>query len=370
MPQLQSIAALPHDAVDLLEAVGYLDAQELCGAHTQELIEELIEANKALAIMPKSPTAEQLDDWKKIAREEMGDVDVVPLTSANMVDEIESPPALGHPIEGEQDRPEILALSESDDIEDLVSFENDSEVQSMLELSPDAELIPADLIRHNSLAVQDIPVGILLSECQGDVEMNVMTPQSRAKYKRRLAEQKRSGLMTSRIRSFDEAETEAHHVKPLDKGKPRDVVTSSEGLNKGLTPQSRRFVRGVLHPDPLRVRVSAFCSLLAQFFLVTTFVAVPALILYDLLYDAPETIWWVVGIVCGLILSSLSYLFWGISARCRVCGQRQFAPKKCLKNRKAHRIPLIGYIFPTAVHAIFFKWFYCTYCGTAVRLKK
>ena len=370
MPQLQSIAALPHDAVDLLEAVGYLDVQELCGAHTQGLIEELIEANKALAIMPKSPTAEQLDDWKKIAREEMGDGNVVPLTTPNVVDEIESPPELEYPIEAEENLPEILALNESDDIEDLVSFEDDSEVQSMLELSPDAELIPADLIKRNSLAVQDIPVGILLSQCQGDVKMNVMTPQNRAKNNRHLAERKRSGLMKSRIRSFDEAGTKDHHVKPLDKGKPRDVVTSSGGLNKGLTPQSRRFVRGVLHPDPWRVRVSAFFSLLVQFFLASTFVAVPALILYDLLYDAPETMWWVVGIVCGLMLSSLSFLFWGISARCRVCGQRQFAPKKCLKNKKAHHIALIGYIFPTALHAIFFKWFYCTYCGTAVRLKR
>jgi hypothetical protein len=366
MPQLQSIAALPHDAVDLLEAVGYLDVQELCGAHTEALIKELIQANKALAIMPESPTAEQLDTWKKIARAEMEDGNVVPLTSENVADGIESSPELEHPIEGEQDLPEILALSESDDIEDLVSFENDSEVQSMLELSPDAELIPADLIRRNSLAVQDVPVGILLSECQGDVEMNVMTPQNRAKYERRLAEHKRSGLMTSRIRSFDEAETEGHCVKPLDKGKPRDVVTSSDSLNKGLTPQSRRFVRGILHPNPWRVRVAAFFSLLVQLFLAATFIVVPALILYD----TPETMWWVIGIVSGFLLSSLSYLFWGISARCRVCGQRQFAPKKCLKNRKAHRIPLIGYIFPTALNALFFKWFYCSYCGTAVRLKK
>jgi len=368
MLQLQSITALPHDAIDLLEAVGYMDVQELCGAHTQELIEELVQANKALGIMAESPTAEQLDGWKKIAKELLGDGYRNPPTSENVVDEIESPPEIEHPIEG--GLPEAPAWNEPDDREDVVSFEDDSEVQSMLELSPDAEPVPADLIKRNSLAVQDIPAGILLSECQGDVEMNVMTPQNKAKYKRHLAERKRSGLMTSRIRGFDEAETEDHHVKPLDKGKPRDVVTSSNGLNKGLTPKSRRFVRGVLHPDPLRVCVAAFFSLLVQFFLVATFVVVPAFVLYDLLYDAPETMWWVAGIVCGLILSSLSYLFWGLSARCRVCGQRQFAPKKCLKNRKAHHVPLIGYILPTALHAIFFKWFYCIYCGTAVRLKK
>jgi hypothetical protein len=97
---------------------------------------------------------------------------------------------------------------------------------------------------------------------------------------------------------------------------------------------------------------------------------VPLLIICDQLYNVPEVMWWMIGVVSCLAVSVLFYLIWGIAARCRVCGQRQFAPKKCLKNRKAHHIPWIGYIFPTALHAIFYKWFYCTYCGTAVRLKK
>jgi len=371
MPQLDSIPSLPRDAVDLLEAVGYITARELCESHTQELFDELAKADQALGIMSESPTLEQLLMWKGLAESSIGDgyvssedstdaaVSVVAACEGVIAPEVEN-------IEADDDS----IYQGAENASGSVDFEQDSEVQAMLEMSPDAELISAELIKKNDLAVSDIPKGLLLTECEGDVEINVMTPQSRERHRRQAAEAKRSGLMTSRIRSFQDAETGNHHVKPLDKGKPRDMITQSEGLNVGLTPESRRFVRGVLHPDPMSVRISAFFAVLVQVFLVITIIAVPSLIAYDTMFDVPGAMWWILGIIVGLVLAALCYLFWGINARCRVCGQRQFAPKKCLKNKKAHHIPMIGYIFPTALHAMFFKWFYCTYCGTAVRLKK
>ena len=377
MPQLQSISSLPRDAVDLLEAVGYMDAQELSESNTSDLIDELIKANGTLQIMPADPTRDQLLVWKGFAEESLGGGGVGVEISVPDGDQ-----EIGQELEAESSVPDPFPLdgplgesSESEDVSEdsepsLVNFEHDPEVQSMLEMSPDAELISPELIKRNHLAVSAIPEGILLTECQGDVEMNVMSSQRLRDQERRAVEIKRSGLMTSRIRSFEDAESDEHHVKPLEKGEQREVVSLSKGLNAGVNPTSRRFVRGVLHPDPWSIRVSAFFALLVQSLLVLTVLTVPALIAYDLIYDVPELIWWVVGLVSVLFLSALCYLFWGISARCRVCGQRQFAPKKCLKNRKAHHLALIGYIFPTALHALFYKWFYCTYCGTAVRLKK
>lgn len=375
MPQLQSISSLPRDAVDLLEAVGYMNAQELCESNTSDLIDELIKANGALQIMPAAPTLDQLLDWKGFAEDSLGGEFVraeVVAVDEDLVGEqpqdaeSSAPDPFADSLGGSFDRDGV-----SEDAEpSFANFEHDPEVQSMLEMSPDAELISPELIKRNQLAVSAIPEGILLTECQGDVEMNVMSSQRLRDQERRAVEIKRSGLMTSRIRSFEDAESDDHHVKPLEKGEQREVVSLSKGLNAGVNPRSRRFVRGVLHPDPMRVRVSAFFALLVQSLLILTVFAVPALIAYDLVYDIPELIWWVVGLVSVLLLSALCYLFWGISARCHVCGQRQFAPKKCLKNRKAHHFALIGYIFPTALHALFYKWFYCTYCGTAVRLKK
>jgi hypothetical protein len=45
-------------------------------------------------------------------------------------------------------------------------------------------------------------------------------------------------------------------------------------------------------------------------------------------------------------------------------------PKHCLKNRKAHHLPLLGHIGAVALHVMTFKWFNCTFCGTAIRIKK
>lgn len=357
MPSLQSIASFPQDAVDLLEAVGYLNAEEVCNANRHELLEELTKANTALGLMDETPDSEQLSQWIAWSTEAMGVTHVAPASpSTAATDTSSGEPAQNSVVESKPVSPE--------------NFEDDPEVRAMLEISPDADPVPVELMKRNSLSVQDIPEGILLTECQGDVEMKVMTAQGRLRQQHQASEVRRSGLMTSRIRSFSEHENSDHHVKPLEKGEQRDVVSLSEGLNAGLSPESRRFVRGVLHPDPMSVRVSAFFAVLVQVLLVVTMFGVPALIIYDQMMDAPEAVWWIVGLVSASLLSALCYLFWGLAARCRVCGQRQFAPKKCLKNRKAHHIPLIGYIFPTALHAIFFKWFYCTYCGTAVRLKK
>jgi hypothetical protein len=45
-------------------------------------------------------------------------------------------------------------------------------------------------------------------------------------------------------------------------------------------------------------------------------------------------------------------------------------PKHCLKNKKAHHLPMLGYIGALALHVMTFKWFNCTFCGTSIRIKK
>jgi hypothetical protein len=333
MPKLQDIAEIPRDAVDLLEALGYLDAEDLPGSDTQELLGELVKANNKLAIMPENPTEEIVEEWKNAAS---GD-------SAN-------------PRESEQEHEQMTLVEKVDPIVNEGG-------------NPEAVLLNPSLIRRHKLAVGDIPEGILLTECTGEVGDDDRTTPRMDNVQHREADVKRTGLMVSRIRNFDQVDTEDHHVKPLDKGKTKESVSVSEGLNAGLRPESRRFVRGVLHPHPVGVRVSAFFAVLVQLFLAANFIGVPWLLIHEFI-SGENMLWWVVGLASGLVLSALCYLFWGVSARCRVCGQRQFAPKKCVKNKKAHHIPLIGFIFPTALHTMFFKWFYCTYCGTAVRLKK
>jgi hypothetical protein len=66
-----------------------------------------------------------------------------------------------------------------------------------------------------------------------------------------------------------------------------------------------------------------------------------------------------------------AYLIWAVGdGRCRICNQLLFVPRRVNKNSKAHHAPLLGYIVPTALHLLVFRWFRCTYCGTAVRVKE
>lgn len=365
MPKLQDISDLPCDAAELLEAVGYLDTQDLAEADISELHAELTKANEKLGILTKSPTEEEVRNWQKSFGESPTEK-VEEFTSDDDSTEAEQES------EAESDEAEELSDDELHDIEispESSNLEDDPEVIEMLKISPEVVVLPTSLVKRHKLAVADIPEGILLTDCEGEVEINVLTTSRMSDAQRSAADAKRTGLMTSRIRRFDQADSDDHTVKPLPRGTQRESVSLSEGLNEGINPESKRFVRGVLHPDPITVRTSAFFALLVQFALIAAFVGIPWLLIHEHL-SGESMFWWVVGISGALLLSALCYLFWGMSARCRVCGQRQFAPKKCLKNKKAHHIKFIGYIFPTALHALFYKWFYCTYCGTAVRLKK
>ncbi|MBT8037460.1 MAG: hypothetical protein KJO21_07940 [Verrucomicrobiae bacterium] len=376
MTKLQDISEIPSEAVDLLEAVGYLDVEEFYETNAQELLAEIVKANHQLAIMPHDPTEENVEAWKMAVsargayqgvgestpKHESRDEEAPDIRNNN--ESVGADRAQREKEESEEDQSHLFDVDPN-----LVNFEEDPEVQAMLVNAPEAEPLRSTLIRRHNIAVDDIPEGILLTQCSGEVEMNVLSTPRLANLKNREADAGRTGLMVSRIRHFDEADDEDHHIKPLDKGASKEAVSVSQGVNHGLTPESRRFVRGVLHPEPFRVRVAAFFAMLVQLLLVANLIGMPWLILYGSINEK-NMLWPIVGLSSGLFLSALAYLFWGVSARCRVCGQRQFAPKKCLKNRKAHHIPLIGYILPTALHAMFFKWFYCTYCGTAVRLKR
>jgi hypothetical protein len=141
--------------------------------------------------------------------------------------------------------------------------------------------------------------------------------------------------------------------------------------NKGKDPNSRRYIRGVLHSHPFSLAVGAMVTLLLGVLLPVAIVSAGLLLLSR---EVPLHFSWVpqwfLAFPLALPLVGVSYLIWGLNGSCRICGQRQFVPRMCLKNSKAHHIPGLGYIVPVALHMLFFRWFRCTYCGTPVRLKK
>jgi hypothetical protein len=79
---------------------------------------------------------------------------------------------------------------------------------------------------------------------------------------------------------------------------------------------------------------------------------------------------WIIVFPISLLVLGILYALVGSRAKCRVCAQRMYVPKQCLKNKKAHHLPLFGYIGAVAMHVIAFRWFNCTFCGTSIRIKK
>jgi hypothetical protein len=88
----------------------------------------------------------------------------------------------------------------------------------------------------------------------------------------------------------------------------------------------------------------------------------------------PERFGWVPSwlLIFPILLPviGVAWLIWSSGGSCRVCGQKLFVPRSCLKNVKAHRLPGLGYILPLCLHVLLFHWFRCTHCGTPIRLKK
>ena len=69
MPKLDTISGIPAKAIELLEALGYLDVSDLRDANVKSLIAELVKANKVLEIMPDDPSESILKKWLKLANE-------------------------------------------------------------------------------------------------------------------------------------------------------------------------------------------------------------------------------------------------------------------------------------------------------------
>ena len=76
MPKINTISRIPAKAVELLEAVGYLEVSDLRGADLDDLIQELSKANEILEIMASSElSAVSIAQWKQWADGGQGDAD-------------------------------------------------------------------------------------------------------------------------------------------------------------------------------------------------------------------------------------------------------------------------------------------------------
>jgi hypothetical protein len=128
----------------------------------------------------------------------------------------------------------------------------------------------------------------------------------------------------------------------------------------------RTVRRGVVHPNPALLVFGALISLVWRVALVAAIVAVPWLVM--VVPQASQYLHEILiatGVLLGLGIMQLIVM---ARARCRICSCHLFYSRNCVKNRKAHYVPLVGKTASLALHLLLFQWFRCMYCGTAIKL--
>jgi hypothetical protein len=283
---------------------------------------------------------------------------------------------------------------------DPVNFEENPEVMEMLAVAPVAVPLPARMLAEQGIAPTEIAIAPVLNHAFGDLEVRVavesegteedspeavLIPEAPAVNRRAMATASvhigdlggRRKFDASRVRTIEEVQGDAPPVRASSSkaGMEDDRIALLRAprpeTNKGRKPGSPFFIRGVLHDQPLKVWFGGFFLVLLQLCIPLAVVAAPLLILLD---EKPEKFaWvpkWVIAFPIAVPLLGVLYALVSTRAKCRVCAQRIYVPKHCLKNKKAHHLPLLGYIGAVALHVMTFKWFNCTFCGTSIRIKK
>ncbi len=376
MLNFQDLSEITNEQIDLLEAVGYTRADELYEVSASSLLAEMKKANALLGVCEELPKEKVVRKWVEAARAEHG-----------ISEELQAD----------------VVQSEVDELQ--ASYEDKSDIVQLVMDAPMAEAIPAGVLKQQGASLDDIPEGIVLVEHDHDHhisdEVQELIDKRRAeraaKEKKALAKKEQAKKKQSKkikkkhkvklddpvveeptteqeeakpvvlnkevIQNFDDVRENRRRVEPLQAAEAGTSVQTSAKVNEGVDRGSRRYVRGVLHPAAGQFYFASLVIIGLQLSFLGSLCMIPVYF-----FDR-EALWplWIIG---SLILFAILWLFSAPKARCQVCRQRQYTPKKCFRHKKAHHVSGIGYMLPTALHALLFHWFRCIFCGTSLRLKK
>jgi hypothetical protein len=348
MSEFFTIPGLDQPLVELLEAAGLRNMKDLSEADEHGLTQELARANRILKIAQSAPSQETVADWVRLAREQ-------------------------------------TRLPEEEPVLEIVNHERVAKVATMLRSSPVAISLPANALKDKGLSVPDIPPGLLLSEYPGELDIRTekRIPKTRAEGLAQLPYfqisdsqiQSKLDIYVSRLKSIDHlgpVKTRVHASPSADtEDRVALIRAPKSSTNEGRNPESRRFIRGVLHSHPYGLYTGAILTVLLFLVVPTAVVAALLLLLSREIHKSFDWVdeWWLVFPVALPVLA-LGWAVWGLSGMCRVCGQRLFIHRPHRKNAKAHHVNGLGYVLPLCIHILLFRWFRCSHCGTPIRLKK
>ena len=434
MAKLIDIEGIGPDDAELLEATGWADAQALAKADPEVLTKEVAAANAMLKLVALTPERRKVERWiaaaaraldpntpklsrvrrtaagvvveahpdrprrkKRAAEKTNGRAD----TSTQTIQEELALPETAVAEEEDQEEAPVPAAAEDQSGETAlaavagpVNFEADPDVAEMLANAPFALPIPARQLAERGIAPSEIAVAPLLNRAMGDLDVRVAVdkperkdlPGTPASSRRNAASVQvsdvgfsmgRRGFDSTKIRTIEDAQGDAPPVRASSSkaGMEDDRIAllraPLEKTNRGRKPSSRFYIRGVLHDRPLRVWFGGLITILLQLMVPLAIIAAPLLILSD--QQTEKFSWvpgWIIAFPLALPVLGILYAIVSSGAKCRVCAQRMYVPKHCLKNRKAHHLPLLGYIGAVALQVMVFKWYNCTFCGTSIRIKK
>ena len=325
--ELLEIPGLTEKQVELFEAVGVVRKSELREFDLEKLHNELTDANGFLQICEKTPDLRRLEEWQSLAADPDEEV-----TLAAAPKETATQPRIKNT---------EITEKPTEFLRDARQEKSDS-----LEWSQ-ALPVPVAQMMRSGLAIEEIPAARVIA-----------------------APAKEEDIAFAKI---DDSTTEAQPVSQIDKSEktlPANFATRGRGImttvraetNQGRSEHSRSFIRGVLYPRVGDLYAGALSTILI-------FIFFPFAVISGIMVIFNPNPWLVIAPL-GLVISALFYLMFGLKPRCRICGQGVFVSKSCHRHTKAHHIPVIGYILPTALQMLIFRWFRCIYCGTSIRLKE
>ncbi len=347
MPALSEIPGIGKGSITLLDTAGIRDAKHLASQDPDKLVAELVLANQAVGIVKRLPGKTTVEKWIASAAELIAAIPPEPLPEI-------SPP---------------------------VNYEANPEVAEMLGRAPFAIPLPGKIMMEKGLGVSDVPAGLLLNRYSGDLDVRIGDPDALpAGRKSKAVERVANPAGPTRFESSGAKTMAAPQeiFRRFNSSKPDHemdrvalIRAPLEKTNRGRNPNSRRYIRGVLHTHPWNLRVGAVFSLLLLFWLplavISAFLLLFSSEMPDVFTWVPK---WILVFPLALPLVGFGYLIWGFHGRCRICTQKLFVHKGALKHVKAHRLPGLGYVVPLCLYLLLFNWFRCSSCGTPVRLRK
>lgn len=403
MNQLTDIPNLDPKAIELLQASGFTDVTSLKKHTLSEIAEETYKTNEILDIYSESPSDETIASWLKPLEFEppVSDpavADAEPIFGATSdSDHIISPQALlsaSYAIPISQRFIDENSIVLDNLLAGKIKFISEKEALkhiSAKELNtPDPTIDkmvtgPAKPLEEDDVNF-DVNSGIVEETSDTEIaelkQFSRMNPAAEEKIlsginqqpmdeldeilaQRELREKSHNIISKKRIQDMETFRQSGSRIEPLVSASANDLTRSTKKeTNAGVDPNSRRFIKGVLHSRAGDFMVSTLAFLLFVALVISAFAITP------LLFVDKEKYWWAMFAPLLAFLGVFIYFAFTRRAMCPICNQRQYAIKRCLKHSKAHYWGPLGYMLPTAIHVVLFKWFRCIFCGTSVRLKE